>query len=66
MVRLKPCYRCPDREVGCHAICDEYQDFLEQNESEKKQRIRENLESKNRYTKITWGFIRSRNGRRKT
>ena len=61
----RPCYKCSDRVVGCHSICDEYQDFLEKNRNEKKRINEEKLESKSRYTRKTWGFIRSRNGQRK-
>lgn len=22
-----PCYKCPDREIGCHSKCDRYKEF---------------------------------------
>lgn len=28
-----PCYKCTDRELGCHSRCNKYKDFLVQNEA---------------------------------
>lgn len=34
-----PCYECENREVGCHATCQEYKEFQAENEEEKKKKI---------------------------
>ena len=27
MIRKSPCYKCPDRAIGCHGKCEKYQDY---------------------------------------
>lgn len=29
---FKSCYKCSDRKVGCHAICEKYKKEVEENE----------------------------------
>lgn len=36
-----PCKDCPDREVGCHAICAGYQEFYEQNREKNTAQIKQ-------------------------
>jgi hypothetical protein len=26
-----PCYQCPDREVGCHSVCEKYKTYEKEN-----------------------------------
>jgi hypothetical protein len=38
MAQIRVCYKCKDREIGCHAVCEKY--ILE---SEKNEKIKENI-----------------------
>lgn len=29
------CYKCNDRKIGCHTICEKYQNFCKENEKTK-------------------------------
>ena len=40
---FKSCYKCGDRQVGCHANCEKYQAECKQNEEHKKT-VRQNRE----------------------
>ena len=33
-----PCYKCPDREIGCHGRCEKYIAFADWSESQRKER----------------------------
>lgn len=33
-----PCYKCPHRHIGCHAICDKYKEFEASREEIRKAR----------------------------
>ena len=35
---FKSCYKCADRQVGCHANCEKYQTECKQNEEHKKKK----------------------------
>lgn len=28
-----PCYKCPDRQVGCHSECEKYRAYVKANEA---------------------------------
>ena len=30
---INPCYKCEDREVGCHSKCEKYQEFASRRKS---------------------------------
>lgn len=32
------CYQCPDREIGCHSVCERYAAYREEVEKARKQR----------------------------
>ena len=30
---INPCYKCEDREVGCHSNCEKYKEFAKKRKS---------------------------------
>lgn len=33
MSKQSPCYKCQDREFGCHSVCDKYKEFDAKNKA---------------------------------
>lgn len=50
-----PCKDCEEREIGCHSVCEKYQDYFKRNE-ERKQRIRDSKKALTDYR----GYVNSR------
>lgn len=40
---IAPCKDCPERYQGCHATCEKYREFYEQNKQRLKERSEENI-----------------------
>ena len=38
-----PCFNCEKRYVGCHSSCEEYAEFKDQKEINRKQKKRQNI-----------------------
>lgn len=43
-----PCYKCPDREKGCHSWCEKWEDF-EREKKKEDEVIRKNREKERVY-----------------
>lgn len=37
-----PCYKCEDREIGCHSVCGKYIEFAEYKRVEREKRYEDN------------------------
>ena len=40
---INPCKNCKDRELGCHSKCDKYNEFKNNIEYAKQERIKQNF-----------------------
>jgi len=56
----QPCYKCPDREFGCHGRCEQYKAYRAEMDALKAKRKAESevvdaiMEARNRRHKYFW------------
>ena len=56
MAKLGPCKGCKDREVGCHAGCKKYKEWLDEFHAEKDADFR-------RKHPLYWQYVNGKRGR---
>ena len=58
IIQISVCYKCPDRKLGCHAICEKYIA-----ECEKSNKIREKIIEERKRRDDIYNYRRRQKGR---